>query len=250
MVAAKAAAVPQEKWREIEEDARELAEVQNAEQDVSILPTLHVTDIARDISRHDVMVTPLIQDPTLIQEGSALWSVNAPCNGITYIRVRAPLPALPSELVPWLPLYCYLATRVGDGDRDYRQLSQVGGGGGWRGMCVYSCVCVCVCVCVSVFVRACLHTCMTHLLQHLKLTTGGARIGTDLVFSTHAFGSAQVELHASSHSFTRHVTHTHTLPPPSPTSPSPYLPLIALPPMQCTRSSACCAARASMIVRA
>jgi Zn-dependent M16 (insulinase) family peptidase len=85
---------------------------------VSVLPTLHVKDIARGISLHDVRCDRLLQD------GPALWSVNSPCNGITYLRGRVSLNAFPPHLLPWLPLYSVLATRVGNAEMDYRQLSQ------------------------------------------------------------------------------------------------------------------------------
>jgi Zn-dependent M16 (insulinase) family peptidase len=147
LVKGKAAAVTEEQRRQIDEDASALAAAQNAEQDVSVLPTLHVSDIAREISRHDVMCS------RLVEEGPALWSVNAPCNGITYVRVRVSVPSFPSHLIPWLPLYSFLATRVGNAELDYRQLS-----------------------------------------QKLKMTTGGVRVGSDLVFSPDTFGSAKVEL--------------------------------------------------------
>ena len=147
LVKAKAAAVTQAELRQIEDDAASLAAAQLAEQDVSVLPTLHVKDIARGISLHDVRCDRLLQD------GPALWSVNSPCNGITYLRGRVSLNAFPPHLLPWLPLYSFLATRVGNAEMDYRQLS-----------------------------------------QKLKMTTGGVRVGSDLVFSPDTFGDARVDL--------------------------------------------------------
>jgi presequence protease len=147
LVKHKAAAVTPAELRQIEEDAASLAAAQHAEQDVSVLPTLHVTDIARGISLHDVRCDRLVHD------GPALWSVNAPCNGITYVRGRVSLNAFPPHLLPWLPLYSFLATRVGNAELDYRQLS-----------------------------------------QKLKMTTGGVRVGSDLVFSPDTFGDARVDL--------------------------------------------------------
>jgi Zn-dependent M16 (insulinase) family peptidase len=79
--------------------------------------------------------------------------VSAPCNGITYIRARTSLNVFPPNLIPWLPLFSFLVTRIGNAELDYRQLS-----------------------------------------QKLKMTTGGARIGSDLVFAPDIFGQAKVEL--------------------------------------------------------
>jgi presequence protease len=147
MVQATSSALTAAQRQQIDEDAAALAAAQNAEQDVSVLPTLHVSDIARNILRHDVSCG------RLVEEGPALWSVNTPCNGITYVRMRVALSSFPSHLIPWLPLFSFLATRVGNAEMDYRQLS-----------------------------------------QKLKMTTGGVRIGSDLVFSSETFGKANVEL--------------------------------------------------------
>ena len=147
MVKATSLSLTESQRRQIDEDAVALAAAQNAEQDVSVLPTLHVSDIARNILRHDVSCG------RLVEQGPALWSVNAPCNGITYVRARVSMHSFPSHLVPWLPLFSFLVTRVGNAEMDYRQLS-----------------------------------------QKLKMTTGGVRIGSDLVFSPETFGKASVEL--------------------------------------------------------
>lgn len=147
LVKATSSALTESQRRQIDEDAAALALAQNAEQDVSVLPTLHVSDIARHILRHDVTCA------ALVDEGPALWSVNAPCNGITYVRARVSMKSFPSHLIPWLPLFSFLVTRVGNAELDYRQLS-----------------------------------------QKLKMTTGGVRTGSDLVFSAETFGKANAEL--------------------------------------------------------
>lgn len=147
LVKTKAANLSEAQRLQIDEDAAVLIAAQNAVQDVSVLPTLHVSDIALEIARHDVTCD------RLVEEGPLLWSVNAPCNGITYVRVRLSMKSFPPHLVPWLPLFTSLATRVGNEELDYRQLS-----------------------------------------QKLKMTTGGVRIGSNVVFSPAAFGDGKVEL--------------------------------------------------------
>lgn len=53
-----------------------------------------------------------------------LLSVPQPTNGLTYFRGMASLNSLPSELVPYVPLFCSTMASMGAGSMDYRQLAQ------------------------------------------------------------------------------------------------------------------------------
>lgn len=51
-------------------------------------------------------------------------TVPQPTNGLTYFRAIASLNDLPSELQPYVPLFCNVMGSMGAANMDYRQLAQ------------------------------------------------------------------------------------------------------------------------------
>lgn len=104
--------------------AKFLKERQEQQQNVSILPTLHVSDVPREAPNKDTRferkTIPLAHSAHQIP----LLSVPQPTNGLTYFRGMASLNSLPSDLVPYVPLFCSAMASMGAGSMDYRQLAQ------------------------------------------------------------------------------------------------------------------------------
>merc|ERR1712136_390273 len=83
-----------------------LAEAQKFEEDLSFLPTLKVDDIPRKQTNYQVKIQKSgINTPTYICQ--------QPTNGVTYFRGIIPTNELDAELLPYLPLFCRVATDMG-----------------------------------------------------------------------------------------------------------------------------------------
>lgn len=94
----------------------ELVEEQSKKPDVSILPTLQVSDIEKSL--------PTAEIRRLTYENTPIMCVSAPTNGVTYFRSLISTEHLSKDLLPYVPLFCTVATQMGAGEMDYRQLSQ------------------------------------------------------------------------------------------------------------------------------
>ncbi|AMD21644.1 HFL212Wp [Eremothecium sinecaudum] len=90
-----------------------LQKLQNSEQDLSLLPTLHVSDIPREANVFSISVTDNIR------------SRITDTNGITYIRGKRSLnDILPYELYPFLPLFAESLTSLGTGTEEYYKIEE------------------------------------------------------------------------------------------------------------------------------
>jgi len=100
----------------IRQDAAALRRLQEAEENVSILPTLQRLDIP-----------PLV--PIVEASGSAadlhasLYS--QPTSGIIYFAAAAGTGALPADLLPLAPFFCYAFSKMGTRSRNYADLAQL-----------------------------------------------------------------------------------------------------------------------------
>ncbi|XP_054166731.1 presequence protease, mitochondrial-like [Oppia nitens] len=97
----------------------QLEKQQNDKQKVDILPTLVVkTDISRSFDATNV-------ETTQISNTSVQWSAQ-PTNGITYFNaiLKPNFSNFPQHLVPYLPLFNQVATKLGAGSLDRKQLDQ------------------------------------------------------------------------------------------------------------------------------
>lgn len=84
--------------KEILEQGKLLLKNQDKTEDLSCLPTLHLSDISTKTKRTALDHTGLCNTPVQ-------WRTTG-TNGITYFRAISNLPSLPDELKMYLPLFC------------------------------------------------------------------------------------------------------------------------------------------------
>lgn len=96
-------------------DARRLEELQEAQEDISCLPTLALADIPPEIQIHT---------PSRVPPGLALWSYVQPTSGIFYFNAAAGAAAVPADMLPWVPFFCYAFSKVGTAHYDYTQMAR------------------------------------------------------------------------------------------------------------------------------
>lgn len=99
----------------IVEDALTLKKQQEAKQDLSVLPTLEVTDIPMQFEDvpHSIEVIG----------GARVGFFPQPTNGLTYVDIRASFAGLPDHLKDRLSLFAYAVVRSGAAGDDYLQLA-------------------------------------------------------------------------------------------------------------------------------
>ena len=98
------------------ERAVELKEAQEAEEDISCLPTLELSDI------------PTTEAAVAVETASTgsvkeYW-FDQPTNGIGVVRLNFDLGGLTDEQLKYLPVFSSLLTQVGAGERDYLQMAE------------------------------------------------------------------------------------------------------------------------------
>lgn len=100
--------------QKVHEDGLALLKFQDAEEDLSCLPSLHVSDIPKEVQH------------TRLELGGAVAGVpvdwNLKATGITYFRMIAKLDNLPEELRPYLPLFTDCFTNLGTKARSMAEL--------------------------------------------------------------------------------------------------------------------------------
>ena len=97
-------------------DTVNLESEQEAEEDISCLPTLQLSDIPAD----EHIVEPAICE----DDGIPLQWFDQPTNGISYFNASVDISSVPGELKPYVPLFCTILTRVGAAGYDYTQMSE------------------------------------------------------------------------------------------------------------------------------
>ena len=105
----------------LEKQESDLVEVQEGgdNEDLSSLPSVHVSDIPRQGSRKDIRHSNLTT--SLGTKTSIQWR-EAPTNGLTYFRAIQPLPNLPDDLRIYLPLFSSAIQRIGTKDLSLEEL--------------------------------------------------------------------------------------------------------------------------------
>lgn len=103
--------------RNIYQKGIELAEQQNTVEDVSCLPKMAISDV-------DSKVKP-VQLEHYISAGVPVQYCEQPTNGITYFRAISSITDIPEDLRQYLPLFCFILTKMGAGNLSYRELSQL-----------------------------------------------------------------------------------------------------------------------------
>ncbi len=108
---------------QIEKDAEKLSLLQESQEDISCLPTLALDDIPPEVQGCA---------PTRIEPQDALWCYTQPTAGIFYYKGAAGAAAIPPELRPWVPFFCYAFSKIGTQKVDYvtmaRRIDAVTGG--------------------------------------------------------------------------------------------------------------------------
>jgi presequence protease len=100
----------------IVDDALRLKAAQDAKQDLSVLPTLELTDIPMKFE-------PLAPRSSSVA-GAAVDFYVLPTNGVTYVDVRSDFSVLEPEQLDLLPLFGRVLTQSGAAGEDYVQIAQ------------------------------------------------------------------------------------------------------------------------------
>jgi len=100
---------------QIKQDAEALQRLQEAQEDVSSLPTLQREDIPPSV--------PLIKESA--SEGALRATIyNQATSGIVYYAAAAGTGSLPGALIPLTPFFCYTLARMGTRKRNYADMAQ------------------------------------------------------------------------------------------------------------------------------
>ncbi|MEZ4525054.1 MAG: insulinase family protein [Desulfobacterales bacterium] len=103
----------------IREDAAALEKLQESPEDLSVLPTLELTDIPPHVPSVNA------SEPYSRQGNLAATWYAQPCSGIFYFTAVAGIGTVPDHLIPLLPFFCHAFTRVGTARRDYVEMARV-----------------------------------------------------------------------------------------------------------------------------
>jgi len=100
---------------QIKQDAEALKRLQEAEEDVTTLPTLQRADIPPSV--------PVVEASAA--EGALQATIyNQATSGIVYFAAAAGTGSLPGTLIPLTPFFCYSLARMGTSMRNYADLAQ------------------------------------------------------------------------------------------------------------------------------
>lgn len=111
-----------EELKRIKEDAEALAKLQEAPEDLSVLPTLELSDIPPLIP--SVKAADSFSEEKYLPPEQTAWYVQ-PTSGIFYFTVLAGAGTLPPRLYPLLPFFCHAFTKVGTAKRDYSEMARL-----------------------------------------------------------------------------------------------------------------------------
>ncbi len=95
-------------------DTQRLQTQQEHTEDISCLPTLALGDIP---------VTVPTYSPSDVLADLPMWCYRQPTSGIFYLSGVAGA-AMPADLLPWVPFFCYLFTKIGTQKRDYAEMAR------------------------------------------------------------------------------------------------------------------------------
>lgn len=105
---------------QIEKDTKALEELQNAPEDLSVLPTLALTDIppdVRSIKPHSIVQSSFMGD-------AQLNLYEEPTGEIVYFAFAAGAGTVSKEDMPYLPFFCRALTRTATEKMDYTELAR------------------------------------------------------------------------------------------------------------------------------
>ena len=101
---------------QIKQDAEALQRLQDAEEDVSSLPTLQREDIPLSV--------PIIKE-SASEETLQATIYNQATSGIVYFAAAAGTGSVPRALIPLTPFFCYTLARMGTSIRNYAEMAQL-----------------------------------------------------------------------------------------------------------------------------
>ncbi|WP_298035988.1 insulinase family protein [uncultured Desulfuromonas sp.] len=110
------AALCAEDRQRIRAEAEELQRSQEAEEDLSVLPTLEFSDIPEE----ERPVRALAGK----ESGTPVHWFDQPTNGIVYFTSHLSTRDLPEDLRPYAPLFCATLTQVGAAGHDYMEMAE------------------------------------------------------------------------------------------------------------------------------
>jgi Zn-dependent M16 (insulinase) family peptidase len=96
--------------------AKELKKRQELDQDLSVLPSITVSDLPRTMEKVEVIKSK-------VQGVHTEW-VHQPVSDLVYFRAVSHLQDLPEELIPYVPLFCKILTEMGTEKQNDMQLAQ------------------------------------------------------------------------------------------------------------------------------
>lgn len=104
----------------------DLTALQEKKEDLSILPTLEISDISKDIQR---------ENPDKTMDEDKVFLYDKPTSEIFYFTSVFGTGHVPKELVPYIPVFSFLVSKTGTKKRDYvdltRRVDSVTGGFGF-----------------------------------------------------------------------------------------------------------------------
>jgi presequence protease len=98
----------------IRQDTERLEKRQEQPEDIACLPTLALSDIPTTVPTYA---------PSELLADRPLWCYRQPTSGIFYFNGVASA-ALTPELLPWVPFFCYLFTKIGTRKHDYTEMAR------------------------------------------------------------------------------------------------------------------------------
>ncbi|KAI9011355.1 peptidase M16C associated-domain-containing protein [Gaertneriomyces semiglobifer] len=121
----KVAKLAQNDKEKILTDGIELAHLQSTKEDVSVLPTLAIDDIAKEGQIYPVTTTPISLNTASAHPTSfpVQWRQTA-TNGISYTTLAKRLSQLPADLHPYLTLFCTSFSNLGTSRRTLPDLDE------------------------------------------------------------------------------------------------------------------------------
>ncbi len=113
------ASLTPEQIAKIREDSNRLMELQEAKEDVSVLPTLELSDVKPDIE--------IIKPDSIIASHTTLplTCYNKSTSDILYFISVLGIGTIPDELKPLVPFFCRAFTGAGTALRDYAQVAEM-----------------------------------------------------------------------------------------------------------------------------
>ncbi len=99
----------------IRKDTEALEALQHTEEDLSVLPTLSVSDIPEEIHS---------EPETDAGTGRTAAVYERPCGGIVYLSSAAGIETLPPDLVGLVPFLCYALPKLGTRKKSYVEISR------------------------------------------------------------------------------------------------------------------------------